>query len=105
MEHQKEFLTVDCDTATTAIIKVSSNGEKIVDGSPAGSYTTDKESAYYVVRIDSISATGGNASPNGIVVTSDANVDNVNIRDLFSTAFKSVNKAYFPMHGSFFCCK
>ncbi|HFK3815945.1 TPA: fimbrial protein [Escherichia coli] len=99
-------LTVQCDTPTTALIKVSADGEKnFIDsmnmGKAAITYKTNKEFANYSVELKSITATGGTAS-NTILVTKDANNDNVRIRDYSADTFKTATKARFPLNGSYF---
>ncbi|MEE7413235.1 fimbrial protein [Escherichia marmotae] len=103
--HQKGALTVQCDTPTTALIKVSSNGDKnIIDtirGDTAITYKTDKEFADYAITVENITVEGGTAS-NSILVAKDANNDNIRIRDIPDNTFKTINKANFPQHGSYF---
>ncbi|ENZ5952296.1 fimbrial protein [Escherichia albertii] len=104
--HQKGALTVQCDTPTTALIRVSANGEKnIIDAAVRGptaiTYKTDKEFADYAITVENITAEGGTAS-NSILVTKDANNDGIRIRDIPADTFKTVNKAYFPQHGNYF---
>ncbi|HAV1607794.1 TPA: DUF1120 domain-containing protein [Enterobacter hormaechei subsp. steigerwaltii] len=104
--HKDGSLTVQCDTPTTALIKVSADGEKnFIDamnmGKTAITYKTNKEYANYSVTVSDITAAGGTAS-NTILVTKNANNDNVSIRDYSADTFKTVTKATFPQHGSYF---
>lgn len=104
--HQKGALTVQCDTPTTALIRVSANGDKnIIDAAVRGptpiSYKTDKDFANYAIVVENITAEGGTAS-NSILITKDANNDNINIRNIPADTFKTVGKASFPQDGNYF---
>ncbi|HAL1060860.1 hypothetical protein U0A29_19950 [Escherichia coli] len=47
-----------------------------------------------------ITAEGGAAS-NSILITEDANNENINIRNICADTFKTVGKARFPLNGNY----
>lgn len=100
---QKASLSIDCQTDTTAFVKVSgSNG---VSTANKNLFATDQEFANYGVTLSNIIASGGNTD-GGVVIPNTGEVltlENIGTASLVQAGNgKSLN---FPMNGQYFTPK
>ncbi|MBB8665936.1 spore coat protein U domain-containing protein [Escherichia coli] len=91
-------ISVACDAATTALIKVS--GSHGVDEENQR-FKTDQEFASYSIVVKNLNATDGTAT-SGILVTANPK-DDVDMTQLRSASFKKMSSAAaFPLNGKYF---